>query len=289
MALDHFLEVCSEASLLIMLAVPIWLWRAEYDRPQRRILIDVDPGFTQIAAAKGDEKLTAGLARCDRLFTIAQRIGAADCPIPTQAWDWLKTLPLVSLPNWPVAQGAASHFTSVMSWRGFRDETYNGEFYGQKDKEFPKFLDLPRLTSQPFRVALIGAEPENLASHGWEVARGEVVTRTPWAYQTFIHDARAEFGVAKHGYVKMRGGWFSDRSACFLASGRPVLVQDTGLSDWLPIGEGVLTFRDVPEALAGVEAINLDYERHCRAARHLAEEYFAAERVLPPLLDAAMS
>ncbi len=127
-----------------------------------------------------------------------------------------------------------------------------------------------------------------MTRRGWEVVPGWITSRTPETYQAFIQESRAEFGVAKHGYVQMRGGWFSDRSVCYLASGRPVLVEDTGL-DWLPTGQGIVTFRDVPEALAGIAHINANYPAHCRAARQIAETVFAAERVLPPLLDAALS
>jgi hypothetical protein len=139
------------------------------------------------------------------------------------------------------------------------------------------------------QLALTGSAPEKFVEHGWEVLPGWVPSRTPCSYRSFIQESRAEFGVAKHGYVKMRGGWFSDRSVCYLASGRPVLVQDTGLDDWLPTGEGVVTFRDLPGAVAGIDKINADYERHRRAARRVAEEYFAPERVLQPLLEAAMA
>jgi hypothetical protein len=118
---------------------------------------------------------------------------------------------------------------------------------------------------------------------------GEVATRTPQAYRQFIQQSRAEFGVAKQGYVKMRGGWFSDRSVCYLASGLPLLIQDTGLSDWLPVGQGVVTFQDLPDILRGIDLINTGYERHRRVARKLAENYFSAEKVLPALLEAAMS
>jgi hypothetical protein len=185
--------------------------------------------------------------------------------------------------------GSAAHFTSIVQWRGYREVTYGGVLYGQRDREFPKFIGLPRLTRQPLRIALTGAPPEDLAKHGWEVVPGWVASRTPEAYRAFIRDSRAEFGVAKHGYVLGRTGWFSDRSVCYLASGRPTVVEDTGQHDWLPVGEGLLTFRDVPEALRGIEAVNADYERHRRAARRLAEEYFATDRVLPPLLEAAVS
>jgi hypothetical protein len=160
--------------------------------------------------------------------------------------------------------------------------------YGQRDQEFPRFLELPRMTSQKFRIAQLGIDPAWLKRHGWEVAPGEFVSRTPASYREFIQGSRAEISVPKNGYVKMRGGWFSDRSVCYLASGRPVLIEETGLSDWLPTGAGLITFTDPQEALAGVDKINADYEHHRRAARKLAENYFAAEKVLPEFLDAAM-
>jgi hypothetical protein len=290
MTTEAFRSVCERADLLIVWAVPFDVWRSDYDLPRRRVYIDADPGFTQIALATGDGRLASTADRCDRVFTIAQRIGADDCLIPTANRIWQKTLPPISLPHWPYAeQKDATHFTSVMQWRGFRDVTYEGVVFGQKDREFPKFVDLPDRTSQPFRLALTGSAPENLNARGWEVIPGWIPSRTPWSYRAFVQSSRAEFGVAKHGYVLSRGGWFSDRSVCYLASGRPVLVEDTGLGDWLPTGLGVVTFRDIAEAVRGVDAINADYDAHREAARGLAETVFAAEVVLPPLLDAAMA
>lgn len=136
---------------------------------------------------------------------------------------------------------------------------------------------------------MLGTDKKTLIDHGWEVAPGEIISKTPQSYQKFIQDSRAEFGVPKHGYVASRGGWFSDRSVCYLASGRPVLIEETGLSQWIPTGEGLLTFTDLATAAAGVEKINSDYPFHCRAARNLAEKYFASKKVLPPLLEAAMN
>ncbi|HYO50572.1 MAG TPA: glycosyltransferase family 1 protein [Chloroflexia bacterium] len=291
MPVAQFVEICAEADLLLIRAVPLPVWRPEYSLPRRRAFIDADPGFTQISLVNGHADLTATVERCHWLFTIGQRIGASDCPIPTAGKEWVKTLPPVSLPHWPVVEdvdGAPTHFTSIMHWRGFREVEHQDVIYGQKDREFPRFIHLPTLTDQRFKVALTGGDEEWFRRCGWEVEEGWIASRTPALYQGFIQESRAEFGVAKHGYVLMRGGWFSDRSVCYLASGRPVLVQDTGLPDWLPVGEGVLTFSDVPGALAGVDAINADYERHRRAARRLAEQFFDAERVLPPLIDAAM-
>ncbi|HEY6170278.1 MAG TPA: glycosyltransferase family 1 protein [Verrucomicrobiae bacterium] len=289
MPLEKFLELCASADLLILRAVPFWNWRKEYEGPRRRAFIDVDPGFTQITLANGDQGWIDGIARAERRFTLGQRIGAPDCPIPQTGGPWLKTLPPVFLPEWPIAGGDATHFTSVMRWQGFKEVSYAGVSYGQRDKAFTEFLELPRRTPQKFRIAQMGLKPEVLQSHGWEVEPGEIISRTPESYRQFIQQSRAEFSVPKDGYVAMRSGWFSDRSVCYLASGRPVLIEDTGLNDRLPAGEGLLTFRDASSALAEIEAINADYVRHRNAARRLAETVFATEKVLPALLEAAMN
>jgi len=287
--LEKFLDFCSRADLLIMRAAPFWNWRQEYERPRRRAFIDVDPGFTQIAIANGDAGLAEGIARAEQRFTYAERFGAKDCAIPAAGGPWLKTRPPIFLPEWPVADAVATHFTSVMRWQGFKEVVHQGIRYGQRDKEFPRYFDLPRRTPQKFLIAQMGVKPELLAQHGWEVALGEVISRTPQSYREFIQRSRAEFSVPKNGYVAMRGGWFSDRSVCYLASGRPVVIEDTGLADWLPIGEGLLTFNDPDSALRCVETVNLDYEPHRQAARRVAEEHFATDKVLPALLEAAMN
>jgi hypothetical protein len=289
MPLEQFNKFCAQADLLIMRAAPFWNWRPEYDLPKRRAFIDVDPGFTQIAIANGDAGLTEGIARAERRFTYAQRYGAADCAIPSDGGPWLKTLPPVYLPEWPVVDTAATHFTSVMRWQGFKEVSYRGVTYGQRDKEFPRYFGLPQRTAQKFLIAQMGIKPEELTRHGWEVAMGEIVSRTPQLYREFIQQSRGEFSVPKNGYVAMRGGWFSDRSVCYLASGRPVVMEDTGLSDWLPVGEGVLTFNNPDGALKCIETVNADYEKHRHAARQLAAEHFATDKVLPTLLEAAMN
>jgi len=289
MPLEAFQEICATADLLIMRAVPFWNWRKEYDRPRRRAFIDVDPGFTQITIANGDKGWVEGVARAERRFTFGHRIGLPDCAIPQAGGPWLKTVPPVYLPEWPVATVEATHFTSIMRWQGLRDVSYNGVSYGQRDKEFLKYIELPRHHQQKFCLAMMGTKPETLTQHGWEVEPGEIISKTPQSYRRFIQTSRAEFSVPKNGYVQMRGGWFSDRSVCYLASGRPVLIEDTGLPDWLSVGEGLLTFHHPAEAAAGIDRINRDYEHHRRAARQLAEQYFDATKVLASFLEAAMS
>jgi hypothetical protein len=289
MPLERFLELCAASDLLVLRAVPFWNWRREYEGPRRRAFIDVDPGFTQITLANGDQGWVDGVARCERRFTYGQRLGAPDCPIPAAGGPWFKTLPPVFLPEWPCAQGEAALFTSVMRWQGFKEVTHQGIAYGQRDKEFEPFLGLPSLTAQKFCLAQMGLKPEVLERYGWEVVPGEVISRTPASYRQFVGQSRAEFSVPKNGYVKMRGGWFSDRSVCYLASGRPVLIGNTGLEDWLPVGEGLVTFRTPTEAVLGIASINEDYERHRRAARRLAETRFSTDQVLPELIQAAMN
>jgi hypothetical protein len=288
MPLEDFHRFCRSAELIVMRAVPFRTWRDEYDWPRRRVFIDVDPGFTQISVANGEERIAPGVARADRRFTVAQHIGDADCTIPTAGGPWLKTVPPVFLPEWPVADFDAKDFTSVMRWRGFHEATFKGVTYGQRDMEFPAYLDLPRRTSQRFCIAQMGIKAEELTAHGWGVMPGEVISKTAASYRDFIQRSRAEFSVPKNAYVKTRGGWFSDRSVCYLASGRPVLIEDTGLKDWLPVGEGVVTFDNLDGAVAGIEHINADYEQQRRAARHIAETVFATDRVLPAFLEAAM-
>jgi hypothetical protein len=289
MPLGQFVEFCSRADLLVMRAAPFWNWRPEYELPRRRAYIDVDPGFTQIAIANGDQGLAEGIARAEVRFSYAQRFGAAGCAIPTDGGPWRSTRPPVFLPEWPYAPGAGAQFTSVMRWQGFKEVVHRGISYGQRDKEFPRYFDLPRRTSRKFLIAQMGIKPEELQKHGWEVAAGEVVSRTPGSYRDFIQQSRAEFSVPKNGYVAMRGGWFSDRSVCYLASGRPVAIADTGLADWLPVGAGVVTFTDPDSALQAVNQIDLEYEHHRQAARRLAEQFFDTQLVLPALLDTAMN
>jgi hypothetical protein len=285
MPLERFLEICARAEVLIIRAAPLWTWRPEYERPRRRAYIDVDPGFTQISMGNGDVALAEGIARAETRFTYGARIGERDCRIPLQGGPWLSTLPPVHLPEWPRQDDQATHFTSVVRWQGFKEVVHDGVAYGQRDREFPAYFRLPQRTSQRFRLAQMGMKPELLEEHGWEVVAGEIHSRTPELYRHFIQNSRAEFSVPKNGYVAMRSGWFSDRSVCYLASGRPVLIEDTGLAGYLPVGEGLLTFTDPESALAGVEQINADYQRHRHAARTLAETHFATELVLPRLLE----
>jgi hypothetical protein len=289
MPLGAFRAACADADLLIVRGSPIELWRDEYTWPRRRAYIDSDPVFTQIRIANGDPYLMETVERCETLFTIGQRLGAPDCLIPSCDRYWHKMVAPISMPHWNVADDDAGHFTSVMQWQSYKDVVYLGRHFGNKNREFEKFIELPGLTPQSFEIAMSGGHHEQLSRFGWKVRPGWKVSQTPESYREFVQQSRVEFAVAKHGYVVSRGGWFSDRSICYLASGRPVLVQDTGLGDWLPLGEGLLVFTELKDALHGIDVINADYEAHRRAARALAESYFAADRVLTRFLEEAVS
>jgi hypothetical protein len=253
-----------------------------------RAFLDIDPGFGQIWKALGLHDPFRGH---DRFLTVGGRIGADDCTVPTCGIDWLPIKPPVELAEWPAQAGDGTRFTSVASWRGaFGPLEYEGRTLGLRVHEFRRFFELPERTSAAFEVALDIDEAEtedlrSLRSHGWGLADPRVAAGDPWRYRDYIQRSSAELMVAKNLYVETRSGWFSDRSAAYLASGRPVLAQDTGLDGLLPLGEGLVGFSTLEEAVAGVAEISGAYERHSRAAREIAEEHFAAEKVLPRMLD----
>lgn len=287
-SLGDLRELCRAADLMLIRGVPLIVWRPEYDAPRRRAFIDVDPGFTQISFAKGDRLLEETIGHSESVFTFGQNIGQQGCPMPTGGRHWHKTVPPVFLDEWPVVQEDVSQtFTSIMRWRGVNDREYDGVSYGQKDREFPKLVDLPAATRETFRLALTGGGEKLCVDKGWDVISGWSASKTADAYRQFIQNSRAEFGVAKHCYVQGRVGWFSDRSICYLASGKPVLVQQTGV-EWLSDQRGVITYNNLAEAVDGVRMIQSDYTHHSSAARRVAERHFASDQVLSDLLDVAM-
>jgi hypothetical protein len=272
---------CQSADLFICLSGGSWFWRDEYARIPHSVFIDSDPAFTQLAIARGSGWYLDFFRRFGHLFTFGSNIGGSST-VPTGEFTWHKTWQPVTLGDWRPARPAGSRFTTVMTWKM---ESFT-DVGGNKDEEFLQYLDLPAKTPQPFELAVNGPRAL-LEAHGWPTVDAMMASRTPWTYREFIHQSKAEFGIAKHTYVATRSGWFSDRTACYLASGRPALVQDTGWSGHLPAGEGLLAFSSPEEALAGIDAINGRYAMHAARATEIAREYFAADRVLPPLLEVA--
>jgi hypothetical protein len=257
-------------------------------RAPRRVFLDIDPGFGQMWQDLG---LSNPFQGYDDYVTIAENIGQPNCTIPTCGLEWITTRQPVVLDYWrPQTEAGGECFTSIATWRGaYGPLEYGGRTYGLRVHEFRKFAGLPGLCDRPFQLALdINCAEANdlalLAANRWSLVDPNVVAGDPWAYQAFIQSSRAEFMVAKNMYVQANSGWFSDRSICYLASGRPVLAQDTGLKQLYPTGEGLLTFSTLEEALSGVEELSADYARHARTARTLAEEYFDSDKVLSRLL-----
>jgi hypothetical protein len=253
-----------------------------------RAYLDLDPAFNQLWHESG---IDMRFEPHNRFVTVGQALGTAACPIPTSGLDWITTLPPVVLDRWPAAGGPGDgSFTSVGNWRGYGSVEHDGVHYGQRVHSMRPLMELPRRTDAPFRLAL-AIHPEErpdleaLDAHGWELVDPVEAAGTPDRYEGFIQRSTAELGIAKSGYVLSHSGWFSDRSACYLASGRPVLAQETGFSRFLPAGEGLLAFGTLDEAVAGVEAIRSGYARHARRARELAEDLLDSDRVLEQLLE----
>jgi len=281
---DDVRRFAAGADLFINLSGGSWFWRDEYLRIPHKVFIDSDPAFTQLAIAKAEPWYVEFFQRFDRLFTFGANVGTPASSIPTGDFTWHKTWQPVTLDDWRTADPPRDRFTTVMTWQ---IESFT-DVGGNKDQEFVKFIDLPSRTPHHFELAVNGPQ-SLLRQHGWNTVDAMAVSRTPWQYRDFIQDSKGEFGVAKHAYVAHRSGWFSDRTECYLAAGRPALVQDTGWSAHLPNGEGLLGFSTPQEALDGLDRIVADYDRHARRAAEVAGDCFGASRVLPPLLEIAGS
>jgi hypothetical protein len=254
-----------------------------------RLYLDLDPGFTQLWQSA--EGIDMGFAGHTHFATVGLALGGSGSRVPTCGLDWITTPQPVVLAEWPCATHLERDaLTTVANWRGYGSILAGGVFYGQKAHSLRRFLDLPRRTGCRFQLALAidSGEPKDLAAladNGWELLDPGAVAGSPAAYRRFVQGSRGELGIAKSGYVEGRCGWFSDRSVCYLASGRPVVAQDTGFADVLPVGAGLFAFTTGEDVGVALEELARDYEGHRRAARALAEEIFDSDRVLPRLLS----
>ncbi len=264
--------------------------RAEHRQGARLLYVETDPVYEQLRIALGDSDSIDFLASHDVLFTYGEHLGAPDCPVPLERFTWRPTRPPVVLDCWSARiDPGAVWFTTVASWSNAgKDVTFRGETYAwSKAGNFLRVLDLPRRVPQRFRLAMKPLDPALAArvrEAGWDLVDPGPPSRDLDAYREFIATSRGEFTVAKDIYVRPRSGWFSDRSVCYLASGKPVVTQDTGFGAHVPTGEGLFAFGTIDEAAEALARVDADYERHARAARRVAEEHFAAEVVLGRLL-----
>ena len=256
---------------------------------RRRMYLDLDPGFVQIWQQQYNVDMN--LRGHDVYATVGLNLGAADCPLPTCGIEWHPTLPPVVLDEWATRVPPDECYTTVADWRGYSPVEWNGVWYGQKAEEFMRIVELPRRVAAPLELCLAihPNEPDlsTLTANGWRLSDPRQHCATPDTYRDYIRRSRGEFTAVKHGYAAGRTGWFSDRSACYLAAGRPVIVQDTGIGRHVPTGEGLLTFTGLESAAAAIEQVEGDYARHASAAAAFARQRLDSDRVLPRLLELA--
>jgi hypothetical protein len=258
-------------------------------------MIDTDPVYEQIKYAKADPAARAYIDAHTHFFTYGANLGSAACPLPLCGVPWRATRPPVDLDLWTFAAGANDGgappcFTTIASWdnSGKNIEFEGASYLWSKHTNFMAFIDLPqRRPDTCFRLAMLPLDEavrRNVEAHGWQLVDPGPVSASMARYQAFIAGSRGEFTVAKDIYVRPNSGWFSDRAVCYLASGRPVVTMRTGFTSFCPVGRGLFDYATHDEALAAIDAVGADYRRHSHAARDLAGEYFATERVIAELL-----
>lgn len=287
---DAFEEVVHSADLFLNVSGGTLL-RDEYLPCRRKVLIDSDPGWNHFRNfprwdANPNWYGSHGYRAHDHFFTYAECLGRPGCTLPDMALTWKPTRPPVVLDCWrPEPPG--EKWTTVMTWKNFQETIeYNGATYGTKEMEFGKIEQLPQLTNARLELAVGGGQAPRARWRdiGWSVVDSQSVSQTMEDYRSYIQRSRGELSVAKNVYVATRSGWFSCRSVCYLAAGRPVVVQDTGFSEFIPTGEGLFAFFNQQEAWHGIEQVEADYARHQRGAREVARRHFASDVVLGDLL-----
>ena len=275
----------------------------EHTRVPIRIYLETDPVTRQIEVAHGDRKAIDLLEAHTHYFTYGENFGAPDCSVPLTGFHYHPTRQPIVLDWWTPEARLASElndqanvrpcFTTIAKWRQpGKDIEWNGETYSwSKHVEFLKFIDLPRRSKEEFELALAWEDETDeevipqLTSYGWRVVDAISLSLDIGPYREYILGSRGEFTVAKDQNIRLRSGWFSDRSACYLAAGKPVVTQDTAFGNILPTDRGLFAFQSMEDILTAMDVIQSDYKRHCRAAREIAEEYFAAEKVLGSLTE----
>ena len=288
MTRDEWLALIKRADLLIAVS-GVTPWREEFREARRTCVIDTDPVFTQLRM-QHDANFVSYYKQFDRVATFGNLIGTPKCPLPTGGFDWIGTNQPIALERWPVVEPAYDSFSTIGKWEHTADRGFDfaGQHYASsKGVEWLKLLDLPARTSWRMEMAMSAlpdATRQQFEARGWTFTDPTEASLSAAAYQWFIRHHAGEFTVAKQIYAGLPSGWFSDRSAAFLASGRPVITQASGFEQWLPTGEGLFSFSTIDQAAAALDAVARDPERHRRAARAIAEQHFDARAVLSALL-----
>jgi len=259
----------------------------EYRKIPRMAYIDSDPVFTQVKLAKGLPEFESQIDQHDIHFSFGESLSEW---VPDTKFDWHPTRQPIVLSEWIPNESVNGSYTTIMNWTSYKPLEYKGKLYAQKDVEFRRFIDLPeRVPDVSLEIAVNEGKthrtPRELLLHrGWQLVDPDLVCPDFDSYRSYIQDSKAEWSVAKNGYVQGQAGWFSCRSACYLAAGKPVIVQDTGFESVLPTGEGILTFKDINQAEAAIQEVENNYSKHSVIAREIAEQYFDSEKVLTRLL-----
>jgi hypothetical protein len=262
-------------------------WLPEAADTGLRVLVDGEPAFTQM---KMENRLDAGetVPEYDRYYTTGRNVGTPASTAPTAGKRWGRVFHPVDVDVFtPTPARRDAPFTTVMNWQSYEPVRYRGVDYGHKNLEFDKFIQLPDKTAAPLELAVSGKRipRERIIENGWRIRDAHAITLSFDSFSQYIRDSRGEFGVCKSGFVVTRSGWFSDRSAAYLASGRPVVLQDTGFGSHLPCGEGLFAVRSAEQAAAAIDEIETRYDLHARRAREIAEEYLDARKVLGGFLE----
>ena len=292
--LDVFRDFCAEADLFLNLSGHFQSDAVSFPKALK-IYQDGDPAFSQVWVESYGVDMH--FAEHDRFVTAGLRLGQPGTFSPTCGIEWIPTFPPVVLKYWPPAwqdqnqwpQEIFDRFTSVAHWEGYKSSEWGGEWFHGKREEFQKFTDVPRRVSRPIELATHvtthEAELGPFREGGWRFTEAAPICSTLDAYGAYIRSSSAEFSIAKGGYVLSRAGWFSDRAVCYAASGKPLVAQDTGIGDLLPVGEGFHPFSTPHEAIAACERVIADFSAQQRAARALAEEHFDSGKVITRLLN----
>jgi hypothetical protein len=292
-------DFCRSADLFIHVSASCWM-RDEYFAAKRVAFIDSDPIYTQSAVplylngtATDLSRLQIDMLRQHQIhFTFAENIGAADCKVPTELFNWIPTRQPIVMDCFadrvPVAERRRM-LTTVASWEpSEQGPLVNGVQYAGKSVEFRKFMGVAKRSALPLEVAISGAVPRGeLSANGWHTREGFEVSADPWMYRKYLAESLGEWSVAKNAYVASRSGWFSCRTACYLALGVPAIVQDTGFTKYIPAGHGLMPFSSVDEAAAAIERLAADPARHAKGALEIAREYFDSAKVLGQLIERA--
>jgi hypothetical protein len=251
-----------------------------------RIFIDTDPVFTQVRNIQDSLRNTL-VQNHNKLFSFGENIHLDSSKIPDDGFKWRATRQPISLEFWKHNQPInGDRFTSIMQWKSYAAVKNHGVSYGLKAESFPIIDNIPLKSQSKIEIAVggDGVPRKELLKKNWLLVDPMEVSKEPWIYQRYIQQSKGEFTVAKQGYVISNSGWFSERSACYLASGRPVITQETGFSEWMETGVGVLSFESEEQALAAIDDVNSDYNTHCKKAIELAHEYFDGEKILKQLI-----